>query len=78
MLASRRAHTAQSTAWISDAPRPSQIKTNQGAENMEDHDTRRKIIREWMGLPKDKRQTEEQVVTFARRATQQDEFHRSW
>ena len=38
---------------------------------MEDHDTRRKIIREWMALPKDKRQTEEQVVAFARKATQQ-------
>jgi hypothetical protein len=34
---------------------------------MEDHDTRRKIIREWMALPKDKRQTEEQVVAFAKR-----------
>jgi hypothetical protein len=31
---------------------------------MEDHETRRKIIREWMALPKDKRHTEEQVVTF--------------
>jgi hypothetical protein len=28
---------------------------------MEDHEIRRKIIREWMALPKDKRQTEEQV-----------------
>ena len=27
----------------------------------EDHETRRKIIRQWMALPKDKRQTEEQV-----------------
>ena len=34
---------------------------------MEDHETRRKIIREWMALPKDKRHTEEQVVTFAKR-----------
>jgi hypothetical protein len=44
---------------------------------MEDHNTRRKIIREWMTLPKDKRQTEEQAVVFAKRATQQNEFHRS-
>jgi hypothetical protein len=34
---------------------------------MEDHETRRKIIREWMALPKDKRHTEEQVVAFAKK-----------
>jgi len=44
---------------------------------MEDHETRRKIIREWMALPKDKRQTEEQVAAFAKKAVQQNEFHRS-
>jgi hypothetical protein len=44
---------------------------------MEDQKTRRKIIREWMALPKDKRQTEEQVVAFSKKATQQNEFHRS-
>ena len=44
---------------------------------MEDHETRRKIIREWMALPKDKRQTEEQVVAFAEKAIQQNQFHRS-
>ena len=44
---------------------------------MEDHETRRKIIREWMALPKDKRQTEEQVAAFARKAAQQNEFHSS-
>ena len=27
-----------------------------------EHETRRKIIREWMSLPKDKRQTEEQAT----------------
>ena len=52
-------------------------KLNQGAANMEDHETRRKIIREWMALPKDKRQTEEQVVAFAQKMTQQNQFHRS-
>ena len=31
------------------------------------HDERRKIIREWMSFPKDKRQTEEQVKTFAKK-----------
>jgi hypothetical protein len=45
--------------------------------DMEDHETRRKIIREWMALPKDKRQTEEQVVVFAKKATQHNEFHHS-
>jgi hypothetical protein len=50
---------------------------SQGAPNMEDHETRRKIIREWMALPKDKRHTEEQVVTFAKKAIQKNEFHRS-
>jgi hypothetical protein len=44
---------------------------------MEDHETRRKIIREWMSLPKDKRHTEEQVAGFAKKATQQNQFHRS-
>ena len=44
---------------------------------MEDQKTRRKIIREWMALPKDKRQTEEQVVAFAEKAIQQNQFHRS-
>jgi hypothetical protein len=34
---------------------------------MDDHETRRKIVREWMALPKDKRQTEEQVAAFAKK-----------
>ena len=38
---------------------------------MEDHETRRKIIREWMALPKEKRQTEEQAKPFAKKATEQ-------
>jgi len=44
---------------------------------MEDRETRRKIIREWMALPKDKRQTEQQVAAFATKATQQDDFRPS-
>ena len=44
---------------------------------MEDHETRRKIIRQWMALPSDKRQTAEQTAAFAKKAAQQDEFHRS-
>jgi hypothetical protein len=31
-----------------------------------EHETRGKIIREWMSLPKDKRQTEEQAKPFAK------------
>ena len=44
---------------------------------MQDHETRRKIIREWMALAKDKRQTEEQVAAFAKKAAQQNVFRRS-
>jgi|SRR5665213_2888101 len=33
-----------------------------------EHETRRKIIREWMSLPKDKRLTEEQAKPFAKKA----------
>src|SRR6516162_9785554 len=33
----------------------------QGTADMEDHETRRKIIRQWMALPKDKRQTADQT-----------------
>jgi hypothetical protein len=43
----------------------------------EDHGTRRKIIREWMALPRDRRKSEEQVTAFARKAIQQNEFPRS-
>ncbi len=42
-----------------------------------DHHTRRKIIREWMALSTDKRQTEEQAVAFAKKAAQQNEFPHS-
>jgi hypothetical protein len=33
-----------------------------------EHETRRKIIREWMSLPKVKRQTQEQAKPFAKKA----------
>jgi hypothetical protein len=33
-----------------------------------EHEMRRKIIREWMALPTDKRQTEEQAKPFAKKA----------
>jgi hypothetical protein len=35
-----------------------------------EHGERRKIIREWMSLPKDKRQTEVQAKSFAEKATE--------
>lgn len=34
-----------------------------------EHEERRKIIREWMALPQEKRQTEAQVEAFARKMT---------
>jgi RNase P protein component len=43
----------------------------------EDHKMRRKIIREWMALSADKRKTEEQAVVFAKKASEQNQFHRS-
>ena len=33
-----------------------------------EHDARRTIIREWMSLPRDKRQSQEQTATFAQKA----------
>jgi len=44
---------------------------------MEDHQTRRKIIRQWMSLPKDKRQTAEQATAFAKKALDENELQRS-
>ena len=44
---------------------------------MEDHGTRRKIIRQWRSLPKDKRQTAEQAAAFARKAIEENELQRS-
>jgi len=35
-----------------------------------DHDLRRKVIREWMSLPRDKRRTQEQAAAFATRVVQ--------
>ena len=44
---------------------------------MKFHETRRKIIREWMALPKDKRLTEEQAAAFAKKAAEQNALQRS-
>jgi hypothetical protein len=38
---------------------------------MEDHETRRKIIRQWMSRPKHKRA--EQAVAFAKKASEENE-----
>jgi hypothetical protein len=35
-----------------------------------DHDLRRKVIREWMLLPRDRRKTHEQAAAFATRIVQ--------
>jgi hypothetical protein len=35
-----------------------------------EHDARRAIIREWMSLPREMRQTEEQVAAFATKAVE--------
>ena len=37
---------------------------------MKKQQTGRAIIREWMGLPRDKRQTQEQTASFVARAMQ--------
>jgi hypothetical protein len=44
---------------------------------MNRHETRRAVIREWMALPRDKRQTEEQTAGFAAKAVQRHELPRS-
>ena len=41
-----------------------------------EHEMRKKIIREWMSLPKDKRQTEEQAKPFAKKAMERLPFRR--
>jgi hypothetical protein len=47
-----------------------------GAIMKPEHQERRKIIREWMALPQDKRQTEAQVDAFARKAMGRIAFRR--
>jgi hypothetical protein len=44
---------------------------------MTEHETRRKIIRQWMALPKNRRETAEQAAAFARNAAEQNEFQPS-
>jgi hypothetical protein len=40
-------------------------------------DVRRTVIREWMGLAREKRQSEEQAAAFARNATQHHRMPRT-
>ena len=44
---------------------------------MEDHETRRKVIRQWMSLPKDKRQTAEQAAAYAKKAVEENKLRHS-
>ena len=44
---------------------------NKGAANVEDHETRWKVIRQWMSLPKDKRHSTEQAAEFAKKTVEQ-------
>jgi hypothetical protein len=44
---------------------------------MNKQEIRRTVIREWMALPRDKRQTEEQTAGFAAKAVQRHELPRS-
>jgi hypothetical protein len=48
-----------------------------GNRNMEDHETRRKVIRQWMSLSTDKRQTAEQAADFVKKALEQNELQPS-
>ena len=44
---------------------------------MNKQEIRRAVIREWMALPRDKRQTEEQTTSFAVKAAGRHELPRS-
>jgi hypothetical protein len=44
---------------------------------MEDHETRRKVIRQWMTLPKDKRHSAEQAAEFAKKTVERTNFRRA-
>jgi hypothetical protein len=45
--------------------------------DMKGNEARRKIIRQWMALPKDKRETAEQAAAFAQKAAEQNQLQRS-
>jgi hypothetical protein len=39
-----------------------------------EHEARRRIIRDWMSLPREKRRTEEQAAGFAVKVAKENEF----
>jgi hypothetical protein len=39
-----------------------------------EHEARRTVIREWMALPREQRQTEKQAAAFATKTTDKNEF----
>jgi hypothetical protein len=61
---------------LTSRPYKKRSKIIKGAK-MVDHEMRRKIIRQWMSLSKDKRQTPEQAADFARKAVEQNELQPS-
>ena len=52
-------------------------KTSRGNHKYGKQETRRKIIRQWASLPKDKRQTAEQAAEFAKKAIEQNKLQRN-
>jgi hypothetical protein len=44
------------------------MKNFEGTAMRPEHDARRTIVREWMALPGDERQTREQTASFAKKA----------
>ncbi|MGB6535123.1 MAG: hypothetical protein WBF58_04090 [Xanthobacteraceae bacterium] len=44
---------------------------------MTKQESRRAVIREWMALPQDKRQTEEQTIVFVAKAVERHKLPRS-
>jgi hypothetical protein len=53
------------------------LRTLPRTTTMEDHETRRKVIRQWMSLPKDKRQTAEQAAAYATKAVEENKLRLS-
>jgi hypothetical protein len=47
-------------AVLAEARKRAAEQLSQGASDMKTHEARRKIIRAWMAVPKDRRETEEQ------------------
>jgi hypothetical protein len=50
------------------------IQSLKGLKMRPEHEARRTVIREWMSLPRERRQTEEQAAAFATQATEKHKF----